>query len=1641
MQYVGRFVSSVYNTITPNINPATLSGAIDVIVVEREVEVEEDDPQDDTQDGTALSEGGEKREKRKRKRWTTELASTPFHVRFGKMSVLRPGERKVTLHLNNSTEPLPFAMKVGEQGEAFFVVEIDEEENAIPDDLVTSPILSASASPLASPGLEGADAPGGSGQAAGISSDNGIGSNYVEPLDLDDSRTATAAAVGAGGSASPALDLEEAQESDADARSAAMTVATNTTDDTGITSPNSSRSPSTDKEGLAEYKPSGRPDSPDLDVPSDSGLNGSGPAAGSSSLLGHLGHAASRAGGAIGAASRAVGVSASANPRLDKLARRSSRRSLGGETGAPVDEEKGDAHEYDPGFDTSEQEEKQRAGDETAAQSRDAPSSETEKLEQKMMNQTDELIKAEENLLESAHKGHSQGNDEENRRSSLASQASLSGEESYPAPFGSRADSKEIAATRSPVRSGSNTYPVSQADHSQYLAGRRVSGIAPVDEIGISPTHLDPRPIERQIRSFKEAARSHDALAEATGSGSGSVEPVKVEEAVAQEAVSKKSVTSRTKEDLQYMLDMDGYKMTTDGEDLAFAEGHRLADELPLSRRHGGHERHPHIGEYLDTAHRREGIAHDTHRDSEGGPSSSSAAGAGNGLDPLMSLGTDTPTLASHGANNNQEDIEFSRDLATVARALLPPDHEADSLDVPEELQKMKRRGHRSSGTVHQDGSHSDTDLDDVNEDGNAVASTVSGLRNKSHLRAKSGPFDYSLGRMLPGDATPPAHYEESPKSGAWSMDRSGSAIPRHRVLSSGAEDGLSNSRSEALGLLRQRSNGPRFRGYEGDPYTFELVLEDGCERHFAMSLCFKEGFGATSSPSQQGDGSAPAEENAGSEEDRDDFEENRISFQRFVEDPDVVNDERLVVLYNDRYLTWENASAVLATLSLYRKTFASAKAAEEEAVLTDEPVPSREHRASVWSRWWNRNRHLEGGEVDRDLRESSAPPEDHPATQPAAAGPAVGEAGAPHLERTQSDPTLLSGAQQNQPPRPHQSAKGGPQKTYAKTLRLTSDQLKSLNLKKGANNITFSVTSSYSGVATCTARIFLWESKHHIVVSDIDGTITKSDALGHVFTMIGRDWTHLGVAKLYTDIARNGYRIMYLTSRAIGQADTTRDYLRGINQNNYRLPDGPVIMSPDRLIASLHREVILRKPEVFKMACLRDIARLFGADPRHAQPQPGGNLPGVTTEALKDAARKEVEPTSSSGSVTAANTSSANPTPFYAGFGNRITDALSYRSVNIPSSRIFTIDTNGEVKMELLELAGYKSSYIHMTDLVDQMFPPITQRSSVRNAGKPEFSDFNYWRPSVGEFELPSDEDLMPTPPVSPALSARSGRSVRSTASVRSGGGVAGSSSTADADPQQSQGRLSRFGLGSLGLSRKGSIQTIAEPASSDASSKKSSDGAAGPAGMIESASAPDLQNPERSASNTLTDSAEGDGSAGGNRWISSPWRRRAASPGAVGGSVMGTAAGMSSPPQATSPLVGPVITADDPDTDEEEDDDDEEESGEEYEEYEENDDVSSFGSQDEGGSQSGSGSGSGSGSEDEEDEPGAAGAASGAEGSGESSGARRATRGRRGRSAGAGGQAGDASAQGGRGEPMESPLEDDELLATGEVQFDWRG
>lgn len=48
------------------------------------------------------------------------------------------------------------------------------------------------------------------------------------------------------------------------------------------------------------------------------------------------------------------------------------------------------------------------------------------------------------------------------------------------------------------------------------------------------------------------------------------------------------------------------------------------------------------------------------------------------------------------------------------------------------------------------------------------------------------------------------------------------------------------------------------------------------------------------------------------------------------------------------------------------------------------------------------------------------------------------------------------------------------------------------LNLRDGANKVVFSVTTQYQGTCRCEAAIYLWNWDDRVVISDIDGTITK---------------------------------------------------------------------------------------------------------------------------------------------------------------------------------------------------------------------------------------------------------------------------------------------------------------------------------------------------------------------------------------------------------------------------------------------------------------------------------------------------------------------------------------------------------------------
>jgi phosphatidate phosphatase PAH1 len=244
--------------------------------------------------------------------------------------------------------------------------------------------------------------------------------------------------------------------------------------------------------------------------------------------------------------------------------------------------------------------------------------------------------------------------------------------------------------------------------------------------------------------------------------------------------------------------------------------------------------------------------------------------------------------------------------------------------------------------------------------------------------------------------------------------------------------------------------------------------------------------------------------------------------------------------------------------------------------------------------------------------------------------------------------------------------------KCQYKSFFPSSNQLKALDLAPGQNEIRFVCKTSQSGVQTLSSYIYLWHYTSKIIITDVDGTITKSDILGQVLPFFGRDWSHPGVTALFRNLYRNGYKIIYLTARAIGQSSITKSYLNNLIQNNQSLPPGPLLMSPDGIFTSLRREVIEKKPHLLKIPLLTEIKNLF-------------------PEGLD---------------------------PFYAGFGNRETDAISYRYLGIPLNKNFIINTSSEV----IQLGKtYKTTYQEIADNADIDFPKISKQNQNDIIEKPD--------------------------------------------------------------------------------------------------------------------------------------------------------------------------------------------------------------------------------------------------------------------------------------------------------------------------------
>ncbi|NXW91897.1 LPIN1 phosphatase, partial [Alopecoenas beccarii] len=407
----------------------------------------------------------------------------------------------------------------------------------------------------------------------------------------------------------------------------------------------------------------------------------------------------------------------------------------------------------------------------------------------------------------------------------------------------------------------------------------------------------------------------------------------------------------------------------------------------------------------------------------------------------------------------------------------------------------------------------------------------------------------------------------------------------------------------------------------------------------------------------------------------KEEFLEHAVTYQQFVDNPGIIDDPNLVVKIGNKYYNWTTAGPLLLAMQAFQKPLPKATV---ESIMRDK-MPKKGGR--WWFSWRGRNSTIkeetkpEQGMSESGLTgagssqmsmanrikdESSSSDED-----PRAAKQNLGS-----LQTNSSHLSLLSGI------------------SYKKTLRLTSDQLKSLKLKNGPNDVTFSVTTQYQGTCRCEGTIYLWDWDEKVIISDIDGTITRSDTLGHILPTLGKDWTHQGIAKLYHKVSQNGYKFLYCSARAIGMADMTRGYLHWVNERGTVLPQGPLLLSPSSLFSAFHREVIEKKPEKFKVQCLTDIKNLFYP----------------------------------------------NTEPFYAAFGNRPADVYSYKQVGVSLNRIFTVNPKGELIQE--HAKTNISSYVRLCEVVDHIFPLLKRSHSSDFPCSDTYSQFTYWREPPLPFE-----------------------------------------------------------------------------------------------------------------------------------------------------------------------------------------------------------------------------------------------------------------------------------------------------------------
>ena len=223
------------------------------------------------------------------------------------------------------------------------------------------------------------------------------------------------------------------------------------------------------------------------------------------------------------------------------------------------------------------------------------------------------------------------------------------------------------------------------------------------------------------------------------------------------------------------------------------------------------------------------------------------------------------------------------------------------------------------------------------------------------------------------------------------------------------------------------------------------------------------------------------------------------------------------------------------------------------------------------------------------------------------------------------------------------------------KSSKIPSDILEKFELKPDMNEIEFIVDGF-----TIKSNIYLWNYKDKIVISDFDGTVTRSDVIGQIGVYFGIDWTHKYIAQLYSHIAKNGYKMLYVTARTMYMQSSTKNSLNSINQNGFLMPIGPMMMNESGYVDAIKTEIIDKVPQEFKIECLSNILKLFPSDEY----------------------------------------------PYYAGFGNKPSDKIAYEKIGIDPGKIYIINEKGEISRNIRTKCS--TNFLLMDEQINELFPYV---------------------------------------------------------------------------------------------------------------------------------------------------------------------------------------------------------------------------------------------------------------------------------------------------------------------------------------------